>query len=89
MKRLKTTLLTLFSVAAFLLLMMFNVTTTDEGFELTLCGETVLANDGECLEVEGEVTPRLLNYTGDPNHPLNCNHAGNGCVPCTSTPIPE
>jgi len=71
------------------MLMMFNVTTTDEGFEISLCGETVLANDGECLEVEAG-GPTSLNFlTSNPDHPLNCTYSGVNCIPCTSTPIPE
>ncbi len=44
MNRLKTTLLTLFSIAAFSLLMMFNITITDGEFDFSLWGESVVAN---------------------------------------------
>lgn len=89
MKRLKTYLLSIFTVAAFSMFMMFSVTTTDEGFDFSMCGETVMASGNECDEVDGGTTPRILNYTGEPGHELNCNHAGNGCVPCTVSPDPE
>lgn len=86
MNNLKKTIFGIFTVCVFALMMMFSVTTTDLGFDLNLCGETVLANGG-CQEAGGGATPKFLNYTGDPGHSLNCNHAGNGCIPCTSTPI--
>jgi hypothetical protein len=84
--KIKKYAIAIFTVSAFAVLMTFNVTSTDQGFDFSLCGETVLASDGTCQEVK-DGTPNLLNYTGDPNHNLNCNHAGNGCVPCTSTPL--
>ncbi|MCC5913021.1 MAG: hypothetical protein JJU46_01490, partial [Balneolaceae bacterium] len=89
-KRLKTYLLSIFTVGAFAMLMMFTVTTSEDGFDFSLCGETVLANDGECEESDPDYQgPRQLNYTDIPGHELNCSFSGNGCIPCTSTPIPE
>ena len=89
MKRLKTTLLTLFSVAAFSLLMMFNITTTDGEFDFSLCGDSAVANsiDSEesCLDPEDEDE-----YYYDNTNPWdarNCNLDGEGCLTCTSTPI--
>lgn len=83
MKRLKTYLLSIIAVAAFSMLMMFNLSTTDEGFMFSLCGETVMANGGaDCLEnTEEWEGPRILNFVQDnPDHPLNCSYSGNGCV---------
>jgi len=90
MKRLKSYILSIFTVATFSMLMMFTVTTTDEGFDFSLCGETVMANDGECAEADPDYEgPRSYNYTNEIGHPLNCSFSGIGCVPCTSTPLPE
>lgn len=83
MKRLKTTLLTLFSVAAFSLLMMFNVTTTEEGFDISLCGDTVLANSIEsCQDPEDEDEFYFDNT--NPYDARNCNLDGSGCPTCTA-----
>ncbi|TVR30380.1 MAG: hypothetical protein EA390_08245 [Balneolaceae bacterium] len=77
----------MFTIGALALMMMFNVTTTEDGFNFSICGETVMANDGVCLEV-GEEGPTSLNFqTSNPDHPLNCTFAGVNCIPCTSTPL--
>lgn len=91
MKKIKKTITAIFTVTAFALLMMFNVNTTDEGLSFGFCGETAYASDSSpCLENEpGWEGPRILNYTGDPDHALNCNHTGNGCVTCTQNKIEE
>jgi hypothetical protein len=90
MRRLKTILLSLFAIATFSLFMMLNVTTVDGEFDITICGEAVMAEDGECKEVDGSVTPRILNFNyANPDWDGNCTYAGNGCIPCTSTPIED
>lgn len=49
-----------------------------------------MANDGECAEADPDYEgPQSYNYTNEIGHPLNCSFSGNGCVPCTSTPLPE
>lgn len=85
MNRLKKTLIALFSVACFSVLMMFNITTTDDGFDFSLCGDTAVANGlDSCLD-PGDEDEFYYDNT-NPWDARNCNLEGEGCLTCTSTP---
>ena len=80
----RKTILGLFAACMFAVLMMFNVNSTEGGFDFSLCGETVLANDLPCNE-----EPDVLYYNNsDPFHEDNCLAEGNGCLTCTVPPAP-
>ncbi|MCC5940626.1 MAG: hypothetical protein JJU37_03725 [Balneolaceae bacterium] len=80
----RKTILAIFTACVFVVLMMFNVNSTEEGFDFSLCGETVLANDLPCIE-----EPDVLFFDNiQPWHPANCFAEGNGCLTCTVPPAP-
>jgi len=59
--------------------MMFNVNSTDDGFDFSLCGETVLANDLPCEEEEPELFYNNQNWMDA----RNCKLPGDQCLTCT------
>jgi hypothetical protein len=87
MTYLKKLLIGTFSIFAFALLMMINVTTTETGIEFSMCGQTLLANDGECNDPEEE--EEFYYNNSNPWDARNCRLDGEGCLTCTTTPIED
>lgn len=81
---LKNILLAAFTVVAFTLLMMINLT-TGEGLDISLCGENAIAQDSPCNDPEEEDYFYYNNI--DPEDPDNCLADGDGCLTCTAKPI--
>lgn len=75
----RKTILAIFTACVFVVLMMFNVNSTEEGFDFSLCGETVLANDLPCNEEE----PVYFYNNQNVWDARNCNLSGDGCLTCT------
>ena len=79
MNKFRRTILGIFTVAVFVVFMMFNMTKTDTGVNLTLCGGIVMADDLPCEEEE----PYLYYNNQNPWDARNCNISGNNCLTCT------
>ncbi len=79
MKKQRKTFLGIFTACVFAILMMFNVNSTEDGYDFSLCGETVLADGKPCNEEEP------IYYYNNSNvwDARNCNLSGDGCLTCT------
>ena len=75
----RKTILGIVVAAAFAVFMMLNVTPTEDGLAVTLCGEAALASDLPCQE-EPSVLYYNNSWVGDAR---NCNYPGSGCITCT------
>jgi hypothetical protein len=70
------------AAAAFAVLMMLNVTPTENGLAISLSGETVMASDPGDLQCQQE--PSELYYNNSDVRDLrNCDLSGSGYITCT------
>lgn len=84
MNKQRKIILGMFTACVFAILMMFNVNSTENGYNFGICGETALANDLPCKEEDPEY------YYNNSNvwDARNCNLSGDGCLTCTVSPDP-
>lgn len=75
----RKTVLGIVAAAAFAVFMMLNVTPTEDGLAVTLCGEAAMASDLPCQEEPSE----LYYNNSDVRDLRNCDLSGHGCITCT------
>lgn len=81
-EKIRKTVLGIVAATVFAVLMLLNVTPTEDGLAVTLCGEAVMASDPGDLPSKEE--PSTLYYNNiNVDDPDNCDAAGYGCITCT------
>lgn len=78
----RKTILGIVVAAAFAVFMMLNVTPTEDGLAVSLCGETVMASDPGDLPCQEEESWLYYNNQ-DVSDLRNCDLSGEGCLTCT------